>query len=344
MKLLLSITTKTEGSVDLNKMFVVYDTELKSYKFLKFNNDLRVSANSNRGMGMCYFENFWYAGIFCVEHRVGSRLLIVDLSTGEQSLHKLSLTKAIHSVRPYGKCGQYNMILACSTQNDCISIITTHNNNIITEDIFFDYLSKKRRLANDWSKEYVFDDLLHANDCLFHEGDFYACMFHDYKLYDEAAEQYIANRERFKKRTKEEKEQWFKNQRRLDWRKDVAKKFGAVYDLTRNKLLYKTVQPHTLIIDQFKNRVFCESYTYKLINITQNKETQCKGFTRGLCEDTERGGYWVGSSYHRVFSSLIPGAVIQFVNYNMEVEETIDLSKLGLEIYDIIPYKEGLPI
>ena len=38
---------------------------------------------------------------------------------------------------------------------------------------------------------------------------------------------------------------------------------------------------------------------------------------------------------------MLPGAALEFVNYNMEIEETIDLSHLGLEIYDVIPFKKG---
>jgi len=116
---------------------------------------------------------------------------------------------------------------------------------------------------------------------------------------------------------------------------------GAVYNLTNQKLLRYTSQPHSFIINQFNEKVFCESGTFKLINITTGKETQCDGFTRGLYEDKKRGGYWVGLSYHRVFSHKLKGATLQFVSYDMKLEETIDLSLTGKEIFDIIPFKKG---
>jgi hypothetical protein len=66
-----------------------------------------------------------------------------------------------------------------------------------------------------------------------------------------------------------------------------------------------------------------------------------KGFTRGLCEDKWKGGYWVGMSYHRKFNTDINGATLQFVSYDMQAEDPIDLSTLGREVYDIIEFKKG---
>lgn len=317
MQLLISITTKAEGKAEINKLFPVYETDQKkAIHFLKFKNQIKNKANMvNRGMGMCYYDQYWYAGLFCVEHRVGSRLLITDLNNGNQTINNLSLTKAIHSIIPLCKCGIYNMILACSTQNDCISVITTHGTRVVTEDIYFDYLNSDRRLKLNWSKEYIWDDLLHANCVYVNNGTIYSAMFYDYQI-------------------KEDK-------RRNDWRTHKEEMKGAVYDLTNQKLLRHTSQPHSLIVNQFGERIFCESGTFKLINIDKNQEAQCAGFTRGLLEDKQRGGYWVGLSYHRVFSYKLKGAALQFVSYDMKIEETIDLSSVGKEIYDIIPFKNN---
>lgn len=339
MKLLLSITTKAEGKTDLNKMFAIYDPNNNSFHYLKFNSEIKQVVNGNRGMGMCYFENFWYAGIFCVEHRVGSRLLIVDLETGIQKINKLMTTKAIHSVRPLGKCSDhYNMILACSTQNDLITILTTYETEVITEDVFFDYLNHKERIKLDWSKEYVYDDLLHANDCCIHNGNIYSSMFYNFKNVD-GIDKKIKTRNTVDLPIRKEDVDW--KLVRKNWRKNKTDN-GAIWDLTNFKLIYnKTIQPHSIIINQFNELVFCESGTYKLINATTKKQAQCKGFTRGLVEDKNRGGYWVGLSYHRVFSDLLPGAGIEFVNYDMQVEQYIDLQEIGLEIYDILEFKKG---
>jgi hypothetical protein len=238
------------------------------------------------------------------------------------------------------------MILANSTQNDLITIITTYDTDVITEDVFFDFLSQERRINLNWSKEYIYDDLLHANDVYINNGNIYACMFYDYNSYDQDTREIENPKIRQKGTEPKLKEAFTKYRQNIinDWRKTKEKMKGAVYNITNRELIAKTTQPHTFIINQFGEQLFCESGTFRLFNITKNKYTQCKGFTRGLCEDTKRGGYWVGSSYHRIFSSLLPGAAIEFVNYDMKVEEIIDLSKLGLEIYDIIPYREGLPI
>jgi hypothetical protein len=345
MQLLISITTKPDTKTDLNDLFYVYDTDKKQIVHkLSFKAHARKMANAHRATGMCYYKNFWYAGIFCPKHRVGSKLLIVDLNNGNQTISDLSLTKAIHSIIPLCECKIYNMILACSTQNDCISVITTHNTNVITEDIYFDYLNSDKRLELDWSQEYIWDDLLHANNVCINNGNVYSCMFYDFNICNE---EFRMRKEEHEKKRKSfkfpiEKQIAEMEQKRNNWREHKAEMKGAVYDLTNQKLLRHTTAPHSLIINQFNEKVFCESGTFKLINIDKDQETQCDGFTRGLYEDKKRGGYWVGLSYHRVFSHKLKGATLQFVSYDMKLEETIDLSSIGKEVFDIIPFKKGV--
>jgi hypothetical protein len=346
MQLLISITTKPETKTDLNELFVIYDTHRKQViRKLKFKNNIRKNANdAHRATGMCYYENFWYAGIFCAKHRVGSKLLIIDLNNGIQTIADLSLTKAIHSIYPLCKCKIYNMILACSTQNDCISIITTWKTKVITEDIYFDYLDAEKRLTLDWSLEYVWDDLLHANCVYVNNGDVYSCMFLDFKIGNKSF--ITRKREHEAKRANAKRSSIEKLKKEIEikrngWRENKLEMQGAVYNLTTQNMLALSSQPHSLIVNQFNEKVFCESGTFKLINIDRNKEAQCKGFTRGLYEDKQRGGYWVGLSYHRVFSYKLKGAALQFVDYDMQVKETLDLSSIGKEIYDIIPFKNN---
>ena len=345
MQLLLSITTKPETKTDLNDLFYVFDTDKKQIIHkLKFKAQVRKGANAHRATGMCYYENFWYSGIFCPKHRVGSKLLIVDLNNGNQTITDLSLTKAIHSITPLCKCKIYNMILACSTQNDCISVITTHGTRVITEDIFFDYLSYDKRLELDWSKEYIWDDLLHANNVYVNKGNIYACMFYDFSICNEELRLRKEGHQRKRKRLalSIEEQAAQMDKRRNDWRTHKEEMKGAVYDLTNQKLLKHISQPHSLIINQFGEKIFCESGTFKLINIDKNQETQCAGFTRGLYEDKKRGGYWVGLSHHRIFSYQLKGATLQFVSYDMKLKKTVDLSSIGKEIFDIIPFKKGV--
>jgi len=345
MQLLISITTKAETTTDLNKLFAVYDTDRKQViRKLSFKTNIRKNANdAHRATGMCYYENFWYAGIFCAKHRIGSKLLIIDLNNGRQSIADLSLTKAIHSIYPLCKCKIYNMILACSTQNDCISVITTHGTRVITEDIYYDYLSIDKRLELDWSKEYVWDDLLHANNIHINNGNIYSCMFYDFNICNEELRLRKEGHQRKRKRLALSIEQQAAemDKRRNNWRTHKEEMKGAVYNLTTQNILALSSQPHSLIVNQFNEKVFCESGTFKLINIDKNKEAQCKGFTRGLYEDKQRGGYWVGLSYHRVFSYKLKGAALQFVNYDMQVKETLDLSSIGKEIFDLLPFKGG---
>jgi hypothetical protein len=337
MKLLISITTKAEGVSDINKMFVEFDTDTHSFDYLTFNEDIQENANANRGMGMCYLDGFWCAGIFCVEHRVGSKLLLYNMETGEHKLNTLMLTKAIHSVRPWGKCGPYNMYLACSTQNDLITIVTTYETNVITEDVFFDYLPQSERIELDWGKEYVYDDLLHANDCYIDpNGDVLACMFYNFKDIS-GIDGKLKTRDLIDVPIRKEDVDIEKV--KSYWRNNKGTS-GAVWNLTRNACIADNLsQPHSITMNQFGNIVFCESGNYRLVHGAEETQAQCRGFTRGLCEDTDRGGYWVGLSYHRVFSDILPGAGLEFVDYNMNVIEYIDLSHIGKEIYDVIPYK-----
>ena len=323
MQLLLSITAlEPENKDQLDNFFIIYDTEKNIITKLKFDNIINRSPKINRGMGICYYKNFFYAALFVREHRVAGRLLIVDLNTGIAVINKLTFSKAMHSITPYGDCGIYNMILANSTQNDTISIITTYDTQVITEDIYFDFLSDETRLNLNWHEEYKYDDLLHINDVYQHGEDLYVSMFYDYKKMDVE----------IKKDTK---------QAIINWRSDKIDN-GAIYNLTKQKLVQDNLcQSHSIIINQFDEIVFCNSGTFSIINSKTGKIAECKGFTRGLCEDKERGGYWVGLSYHRVFCNTLKGATLQFISYDMKVENSIDLSKYGKEIYDIIPFKTG---
>jgi hypothetical protein len=317
MKIVISLLTDIKPTA-INKLFAVYDTkQQKLVHMLQFNNKgLKHINNLNGGTGMCYHNQYWYAACFAREHRVGSRLLIVDTNSGKATMNKLTFTKAIHSISPYGKCGPYTMILANSTQNDCLSIITTYKTNVLTEDVFFDFLHDKERIKLNWHEEYVYDDLLHTNCVYKNNGDIYVSMFLNH-LYTDNKYKMIKH-----------------------WRS--KKSLGIIYNLTKQQVLCEGLtQPHSIIINQFGELVFCESGSFSIVNASKNRKVKLKGFTRGLCEDKWKGGYWVGMSYHRKFNTDINGATLQFVSYDMQAEDPIDLSTLGREVYDIIEFKKG---
>jgi len=172
MQLLLSLLIEPNEINHINKFFVVYDTnKQRIISKLKFKNLLN-SENLTRGTGMDYHNHFWYAACLAKEHRVASRLLIVNTKTGNHTINKLALTKAVHEICVFGKQGPNTMILANSTQNDLITIITTYGTKVITEDVFFDFLRQEERRKLDWNKEYTWDDGYHNNSIAKYKNNF----------------------------------------------------------------------------------------------------------------------------------------------------------------------------
>lgn len=75
---------------------------------------------------------------------------------------------------------------------------------------------------------------------------------------------------------------------------------------------------------------------------------------RGIYEDKEKGGYWIGISAYRKYNAKLSkwiekyrgdqplqGARIQFVDYEGNIGRTIELAEYGKEIFDLITLKEG---
>jgi hypothetical protein len=304
---------------DINRFFYIYDTNdrNKSY-FLNFDHAPGNTYNMVRGTGMCYLNNYWYGVCLAKEHRVGSKLIIRNINTGKARINDLKYSKAVHSITSYGKQGIYNLILANSTQNDSISIITTHETEVVTEDIYFDFLTNQERVNYNWNEEYLHDDSFHNNCVLSYNGDIYVSMFLDFQL-DGA-----------------------KKIRDANWRENGKVESGAIYNLKKLEKVYSNCkQPHSIMVDSRDNLLFCESSEFMIRDITNNKSAKLNGFTRGLCEDKEKGGYWVGLSYHRKFNTDIKGAGIHFVSYDMKLGEYVDLEKVGKEVYDIVPFIKG---
>lgn len=318
MKIIVSTCKKSDSINALQDHFLIYDTN-KNKLITKLNlAGCQNIDNLSRGTGICIHDNKFYGIVLAKEHRVSSRLYVIDLKTGKRTVNKLSTSKAVHSICYYSKQGPYDLILANSTQNDLITIITVRGTEVITEDVYFDFLTNNERRMLNWKKEYLHDDSFHNNCVYKFNDDILVSMFLDYKIDGS-------------KKIKDK-----------HWRRTEIDYIGAVYNLTTGKLLHNNcVQPHSIICDKYKNILFCESGTFKLINVNKQTEVKLNGFTRGICEDKEKGGYWVGLSYHRKLSSTIPGAMLQFVTYDMTTETPINLSSHAKEIYDIIPYIQG---
>ena len=315
MQIFVSLCTEPDLAVGTNKCFAIYDTSKKQIIRIL---ELPPADTVTRGTGMCYSENHWYGICLAKEHRVGSKLIAINFKTGKKTLNSLHFSKAVHSICHFTKCGHYDMLLANSTQNDTITIITLNDTVVETEDLYFDYLTNKERLNLKWCNEYVDDDFLHNNDVYKHGDTIYTSMFLDYK---------------YKGKGKTDKEY----RKTEGWQKNE----GAIYHLTKEIPMYnKTSMPHSILWDSRGDMLFCESGTFSLINIHRHIAAKTKGFTRGLVEDKEKGGYWVGLSYHRKLSTSVDCAMLQFVSYDMELGECLTLKDYK-EIYDLLPFKEG---
>lgn len=318
MQIILSLCEEPDSINNCNNFFVIYDTDKrKVLQNIKLKGMANVD-NATRGTGMCYLNNFWYGIILAKEHRVASRLIAIDTKTGKRSSNKLMLSKSVHCIYPYCQVGSYTYLLANSTQNDIVSLITLRETDVLTEDVFFDFLTNEERSVYKWEEEYIHDDSFHNNSVFKYNNKIFVSMFLDYKIDGS-------------KKIKDK-----------HWRRTEIDKVGAIHEIRNDKLIYNNcMQPHSFVIDSRENMLFCDSGTFKLVNITNNTQAQCNGFTRGLCEDKKRKGYWVGLSQHRKLNTGLKGAAIQFVSYDMQVEKYIDLSSLGKEVFDILPYKEG---
>lgn len=319
MQIVISLCKEPDTISDPNGHFAIYDTDKrKVLSFIEIKQFPELN-NSTRGTGMCYHGNYFYGICLAKEHRVASKLVVIDIKNGTRTVNDLVLSKAVHSIHPYTMCGPYTMLLANSTQNDLITIITLDKTHVVTEDVFFDFLTPEERLKYDWACEYKHDDSFHVNCVTKFNGYTFVSMFLDYKL---NGSKKIADKH---------------------WRRTETKSnLGIIYNLTAGTVMHNNCQqPHSLIWDAHGDLLFCESGTFSLINVHKHIGAKLNGFTRGLVEDKQKGGYWVGLSYHRKFSTTVQGAMIQFVSYDMGLEDPIDLSHLGKEIYDIIPYQQG---
>jgi hypothetical protein len=282
-------------------------------------------------MGMCYNKNYFCAGIVPLRSRLTSYLLLLDLNTGRKVILRLFFTKGIHSLVSLDDF----RLLAASTQTEMLSEITFNENlELVYEDLFFAFHTDdiyKRILKKSTSKQKrpsyredtKIDNFSHTNGLFFDGKNIYCTQF-------------VSTNEKYSG-------------------KDSGVMLKLPLDSEENPILSNLYHPHTPYIDSKGNYLVCESGRFKLINITTGNSFLCNGYTRGICEEKGKG-YWVGISRYRKYSKTnhrwliktrkdipeIQGAVIQFVDYDFKETFTIDLSQYGQEIFDLIPWKDGV--
>jgi hypothetical protein len=321
MEILISVCREPDTVADPKSHFIIYDTNKRSIITPIDLTGLNHLENITRGTGMCYNGNHFYGILLAHEHRVGSKLLIIDIKNGNRKINNLSFSKAVHSICHFTNCKHYTMLLANSTQNDTITILTINGVNLLTEDLFFDYLTHNERLKFKWNEEYAEDDYLHNNDVCLFNGDVFTSMFLNYQCDSEG--------------------KCNKNFRKSEGWQQTIGKGGAIYNLTKQTPLYENASmPHSIIWNYKGDMLFCDSGTFSLINVHEHKKVKLKGFTRGLVEDKAKNGYWVGLSHHRKFSTAVQKATLQFVDYDMNLGEELIIPDFK-EIYDIVPFKPG---
>lgn len=323
MEILISVCREPDVVADGKSHFIIYDTDKQSVIAPINLTGMQGIEECTRGTGMCYNGTHFYGVLLAKEHRVGSKLLVIDTKTGKRKINPMRFSKAVHSICHFTNCKHYSMILANSTQNDTITMLTVNGVDLITEDIYFDYLTHNERLNQKWDKEYTEDDYLHNNDVCLFNGNVYTSMFLDYQCDSEGKCNHAYR-----------KTEGWKQRANLG-------KGGAIYNLSNQTPMYSGASlPHSIVWDFRGDLIFCNSGTFELINVHRKTSAKLKGFTRGLVEDKEKGGYWVGLSYHRKFSTAVQHATLQFVDHEMNLGEELIIPEFK-EIYDLLPFKPG---
>ena len=310
---------------DPNKLFGIFDTETKSMEDIKLGY-LNNTNNFVHGMGMCYNDNYFCAAIIPIRERLTSNLLTINLKTGEKKITYLHFSKAIHGITSLDK----NRLLVNATQNDCVVELCINNGWIVTEDLYHHFLDKVyweeiRRRHCDLKQDQIIyrgptyiDDNYHNNSVLKYKNHIYATMF-----------------------------------RGLPHMQGVDGG-GAMFNLKSGETLINNLQqPHTAFVDSKGNLCCCNSSAFTFI-VKNRFVAELDGYTRGIYEDTQKGGYWIGISAYRKYNAKLSkwiekyrgdqplkGAEIQFVNYEGHIKDTIDLAQYGKEIFDLLPLRKG---
>lgn len=309
-----------------NHLFGIFDTDTKAMQWI----NLAHLANTNNfvhGMGICYNNNYFCAGIIPIRERLASNIFTINLKTGEKKITYLHFTKAVHGMTSIDD----NRLLVNATQTDCIVELCLKNGWIVTEDLYHHFLDKevweKQRLEicnkldqpiNYRGFNYV-DDHTHNNSVIKHNDNIYATLF---------------------------------NKKMLEQGENTSG--GVMINLmTQEPIINNLKQPHTAFVDSKGDFCCCSSSEFTFV-VKDKFKIELDGYTRGICEDQKRGGYWVGISAYRKYNAKLSkwierypgehplkGARIQFIDYEGNIKDTIDLTSYGKEIFDLLPFRQG---
>jgi hypothetical protein len=324
-KLIISFMSREAKPKNPDHLFAILDTNNEKLEWIKLSN-LPNTKNFVHGMGICYNQHYFCAGIIPIRERLASNLLTIDLSTGEKRISYLFFTKALHGIKSIDN----NRLLATSSQTDIVSELILNNGAVICEDLYHHFIDPQK-----WNKECCrirntgqvtnyrgasfIDDQCHVNSIEVDHNYLYCTMFGAFN------EKYYGNKYR-----------------------------GILYNMsTCEPVMNNLDQPHTAYIDWQGNICCCNSSQFTFI-VKDKFEVLLDGYTRGICDDKEDKGYWVGISAYRKYNAHLSrwiekyrgeqplkGARIQFVDYDGYIKRTIELSQYGEEIFDILPHRTG---
>lgn len=324
-KMVVSFMAQEAKPKNPNHLFGIFDTDTKAMQWIKLDH-LNNTNNFVHGMGICYNDKYFCAGIIPIRERLTSNILTINLENGEKKITYLHFTKAVHGMTSIDK----NRLLVNATQNDCVVELCINNGWIVTEDLYHHFLAKDyweeiRRRCCDLKQDQIIyrgptyiDDNYHNNSVFKYKNSIFATMF-----------------------------------RGLPYMQGVDGG-GAMFDLRSGRTVIEGLsQPHTAFIDSKENFCCCNSSAFTFI--VKNKfVVELDGYTRGICEDEQKGGYWVGISAYRKYNAKLSkwiekyrgdqplkGARIQFVDYEGNIKDTIELAQYGQEIFDLLPLKQG---
>lgn len=325
-KIVISFMSNEGKSQNPDNLFAILDTKTQNLERIKLSH-LPNTTNFAHGMGTSYNGNYFCAGIIPIRERLASNIFTINLKTGEKKITYLFFTKAIHGMTSLAP----NRLLVSSTQTDCLIELCIKNGHIITEDLYHHFLSPedwkdlRRKFCDDINNIntnyrgpcYV-DDNFHANSVFKYKGEIYGTTF----------KSVIG--------------------------KQGEKGWGSLFNVSTGQLILNNLlQPHTAFIDSKGQICCCSSYDFTFV-VKDKFIVELDGYTRGICEDQSEGGYWIGISAYRKYNAKtskwiehyrgdqpLKGARIQFVDYEGNIKNTVELAQYGKEIFDLLPLKKG---
>ncbi len=324
-KIVISFMSQKGEVKDPNLLFGILDLDTEKIEWIKLSH-LNNTTNFVHGMGMCYNDNYFCAAIIPIRERLTSNIFTINLETGEKKISYLYFSKAIHGMTSLDK----NRLLVNATQNDCVAELCLKDGWVVTEDLYHHFLNKDyweeiRRRCCDLRQDQIIyrgptyiDDNYHNNSVFKYKNSIFATMF-----------------------------------RGLPYMQGIDGG-GAMFDLRSGRTVIDGLsQPHTAFIDSYENFCCCNSSKFTFI-VKDKFIAELDGYTRGVYEDQEKGGYWVGVSAYRKYNAKLSkwiekyrgdqplkGARIQFIDYEGNIKNTIELAEYGKEIFDLLPFKKG---